>query len=252
MRTQLTGADPCAWVSRRDVEHIVGPLGATPQRVASAETPQPQLDGEACLYRLRDTTHQLTIQILVDGLTALETMSAIEGRRDSTWDFESSVPGGLTIARQGHLGLRIFRYGVSPAQALAVAARAIERVPDLPFALTETDASAPSWGPDPCTLITRSEAEAVLGRLAVAPYRSRATTPLAYGPGPSCSYYSGHHRVLIVTPSWWNGRKLFQGTDVDGRLYFLKGDRMIEMEYRTSAADAAGAARLARAAIQRL
>jgi hypothetical protein len=252
MKTQITGADPCAWVSRRDIEHILGPLGATPQRVASAETPQPQVDGEACLYRLGDTTHQLTVQILVDGLTAQEATSSIERRRDSTWDFESSVPGGLTIARQGHLGLRMFRYGVSRAQALAVAARTIERVPDLPFALTETDASAPSWGPDPCTLITRSEAEAVLGRLAVAPYRSRATTPLAYGAGPSCSYYSGRHRVLIVTPSWWNGRHLFQGADVDGRLYFLKGDRMIEMQYRTSAADAVGAARLARAAIKRL
>jgi hypothetical protein len=39
---------------------------------------------------------------------------------------------------------------------------------------------------------------------------------------------------------------------VDGRLYFLKGDRMIEMQYRTSAADAVGATRLARAAIKRL
>ncbi len=37
-----------------------------------------------------------------------------------------------------------------------------------------------------------------------------------------------------------------------GLLYFLKGDRMLELGYRTSSTDATGAVRLARAAVGRL
>ncbi len=39
---------------------------------------------------------------------------------------------------------------------------------------------------------------------------------------------------------------------VTGSLLFLKDDQMLEVHYRTSATDAAGATRLARAAVARL
>jgi hypothetical protein len=37
-----------------------------------------------------------------------------------------------------------------------------------------------------------------------------------------------------------------------GHLYFLKGDRMLEVGYLTSAADRVGAVRLARSAMEKL
>src|SRR5207253_2312364 len=92
-----------------------------------------------------------------------------------------------------------------PREKLAeVAARVRDRIQDLPFPMN-ADYSAPE-SRDPCTLLTHGEAEAVLGKLIVPPYRTANGGPLAYANGKSCAYYTAGHHVLILTPHWSNGR----------------------------------------------
>jgi hypothetical protein len=177
-------------------------------------------------------------------------------------------------------------FGAVPAEKkAALAARVRDLVTDLPFAYPFQDigqASPPS-GPDPCSLLTREEAEAVLGKLLAPPYRSHDGGPYAKPNGRSCAYYTAGHHVLVLGPRWTRGKQLFgigRGVSgivglvaadpdrekadtldgpwddvqlgLDGTLEFLKGDQMLEVEYLTSSTDAAGAVRLARLALDRL
>lgn len=166
----------------------------------------------------------------------------------------------------------------------ALAARVRARVPDLPFASPNGDAAASTpAGPDPCSLITRAEAEAVLGPLVVEPYRIGETEPLAEAGGRSCGYFTKDHHVLVVTPHWSDGKqalKLMRGigglvsiaapdadaeaadtlegpwdeaaVDLDGSLAFLRDDRLLRISYGTSAIDEARVVELARKAVERL
>ena len=163
----------------------------------------------------------------------------------------------------------------------ALAARVRDRITDLPFAMPAEGREREST--DPCTLLTREEAESVLGKLVVAPYRSANGGPLADPTGASCAYYSAKHHVLVVTPFRSGGKKRLATTRVigevmgamaadseaaaadtiegswdetaisrDGRLLLRKDDRAIELEYETSSTDKAGALKLGRIAIERL
>jgi hypothetical protein len=141
-------------------------------------------------------------------------------------------------------------------------------------------------GPDPCGLLTRAEAEAVLGTLVVEPYRSNGSTPLADPHGTACTYFAARHHTLVLKPHWDNGETTFgmarsvggavasvlppAGTDGEaadtlegpwdeaaangttGELYFLKGDRMLALDYLASSTNAVGALRLAHLAVGRL
>jgi hypothetical protein len=160
-------------------------------------------------------------------------------------------------------------------------ARVRDRIPDLPFA-ARSDAYQAD-GPDPCTVLTREEAESVLGKLVVAPYRSANDGPLAIANGKSCAYFTKGHHVLIVRPHWSDGKSELAATrgigglvgavvndseaqsadtiegawdetavSVDGRLVLRKGDRAVEIEYETSSTDKAGALRLGKIMIERL
>ena len=187
---------------------------------------------------------------------------------------------------------------VPRAKLAALAARARDRVPDLPFPLPADpileelkrmdggEPEPPPSGPDPCGLLTRAEAEEVLGKLLVEPYRSNENTPLADPHGAGCTYYTARHRTLVLKPHWDSGRMMFgmarnlggavasalpeagpdressdtldgpwdeaAGSGTTGDLYFLKGDRMLELGYLTSSTGPDGAARLARIAVERL
>ena len=142
---------------------------------------------------------------------------------------------------------------------------------------------APS-GPDPCSLLSAAEAAQVLGKLLVPPYRSADNSALATVHGNSCTYFTAGHRALTLTPHWGTGRMLFRmakgvgGTvaqvapddtaaaadtlegpweeaaanGTTGQLYFLKGDRLLEVDYLTSSTDRAGAVRAARTAVEAL
>jgi hypothetical protein len=133
---------------------------------------------------------------------------------------------------------------------------------------------------DPCNLLTRAEAETVLGPLAMDPYRSSSNwPPLAHGQGYACSYYTAGHHVLTVAPTWQGGAESFKiekgigglvglvapqesvvmkgpwdKTQIggSGALVFLKGDQLLEVHYRTSRATRGDAIKLAAIAMPKL
>ena len=189
----------------------------------------------------------------------------------------------------GHLGVRIVRQtpAVSAEQALALANRIRERLPDLPFGSDVppgmTRIEGLTTDRDPCSLLTGAEAEAVLGKLAVPPYRSQADSYLAHEEGASCAYFTAGHRALVLTPKWEYGgmevdamrgvgSRLGEiapallespadtldeaweefGGDLTGGLWFLEGERLLRVGYLASSTDANGAVKLARLAMQRL
>ena len=295
-----TNRAPCDWISRADAEKVLGePLVGDPVRVRTADNTVPQADGDACLYEMKSTSEitkrLIAIELALDDAGAMQTgFSGVpdlqaefkdkESKGDSLvdgkWDYVSGVPGGLTMARQGRITVQIFAWG-EMEKGMALASAIIEKIPDLPFAQDAADPSAASHDPDPCSLITRQEAEAVIGPLKMPPYRSRESSSLAHGNGSSCSYFTGKHRVLVVTPTYSGGAMQFKmmagvgnlmssviggakapdtldgkwdqiTTSPTGALVFLKGDQMVEMQFKSSPTDYNGAAKLAQAAATRL
>lgn len=243
---------------------------------------------ENAIGRMRDTF----ARELSDGaVTKAEPSTAPGGR----WDYSGRLPN-VFIGRQGTVGVHVGTQTLDIASAAleALAAAVLDRLPDRPFTLPpdpdlaalaalDPDRGRPSTStsPDPCALLTRAEAEAVLGPLSVAPYRSAKDSALATPHGESCSYYTTRHRALIITPEWSGGKMLFgmvRGlsgmTDSviggntsapsatgpwekathssTGGLHFLKGDRMLTMEYRMSTAARDAALKLAALAVNQL
>ena len=293
--TQPVDADPCGWVTREEVSAILRrPLRGVPVRVASAESVSPSATGSGCLYEIEPEAGQepgmVTIELKTEamemqaglGAASMGEFASAKGSWTTKWDWVSALPAGLFAARQGHIGMLIAinAMSLSPMDVEPLGAKVLSRVRDVPFAYAPTDPAAPGTGSDPCELITRAEAETVLGSLTVAPFRSRESTPFAHGAGKSCTYYTADHHVVVLTPTRSEGRMIFgmmrgiggltrpvtgeaaptnsagawddRTTGIAGRLYFLKGDRMLEMQYRTSALDESAALRLATIAMGRL
>jgi hypothetical protein len=304
--TQPVMPNPCGVIPAAEVEQLLGPMPA-PGRAFSAERPEPADDGRACLYRFADQRlGNIAVQVDMVDATTFEVGSAMaidamrrnlgpgamgenaepatevpERESAAGWDYVGGLPSRMFVGRLGHMAVQIgYRSVAAPSEKIAeLAARVRDRIPDRPVAAEGAHPNAAGTGNDPCGLVIRSEAEAVLGALPVAPYRSRESTPLADGEGPSCSYYRGKHRVLVLTPTWSDGAMSFgmaaglsqrvastigggqtadtlegpwdqAGSGVHGALYFLKSDRMLEVRYREASIDAA-AVRLATAAMRR-
>ena len=197
------------------------------------------------------------------------------------WDDARGIAYTFT-ARVGHL--RVSVEGQSPdvprepMRKLAEVVR--DRIPDLPFAVTNPYQVIQRGVKDPCSLLTRAEAEAVLGPLAMDPFRSSSNwPPLAHGQGFACAYYTAGHHVFALAPQWQDGAQSFKiekgiggligaiagqesvvikgpweqaQTGGSGALLFLKGDRLLEVHYRTSRATRADAIKLAAIAMPRL
>jgi hypothetical protein len=214
--------------------------------------------------------------------------SGLMARAQEGWDlasgsfstFEGRVGHVSVMVRERNMMGRLVAFD----RKIALAARVRDRIPDLPFANPNVNTSADvPPGPDPCSLLTRSEAEAVLGPLVVEPYRIGQMEPFAEPNGPSCGYFTKHHHVLVVTPHWNDGKRqlaLMRGVgtlisvaapdadpaaadtlegpweqavlDVDGSPAFLVGDRLLRISHATSSIDAAQVVRLARVAVARL
>jgi hypothetical protein len=162
----------------------------------------------------------------------------------------------------------------------ALAERVRDRIPDLPFPVTNPYQVMQLGTGDPCSLLTRAEAESVLGPLAMDPYRSSSNwPPLAHGDGYACAYYTPGHHVFVLSPTWQGGAQSFKmekgvgglisivapqenvvmkgpweqaTTGLTGNLMFLKGDRLLEVHYRTSRATRGEAVKLAAIAMPRL
>jgi hypothetical protein len=201
------------------------------------------------------------------------------------WDAVTRMPYSFN-GRVGHVNVSV--QGHAPdvpndvMQKLAAAVR--DRVPDLPFRATNPYQIVQLSGGDknPCSLLTRAEAEAVLGPLVVEPYRSSSQhPPLALDEGHACAYFTKGHRVFVLSPTWsggeesyrlekgiggligqvmpeqelvvfkgfWDEAQVSRGT---GALLMLKGDRLLEAHYLTSGASRGGAVKLAATAMRRL
>ena len=317
---------PCEWIPVSEVAALVGPLEGTPERVRNAEQSRPDADGTACLYRLAARPGMGKNELLVEvsptaGVMFERTMGAMQqhfatvladgkppaeqeksDKADEGWDYSGGLPMGLGsyIGRVGHLSVLVVSQSPDvPRPRLAALAAAVrDRVPDLPFPLPPDPMleelkrqeggapDPPASGPDPCSLLTRAEVEAVLGPLVVEPYRSSENTPLADPYGSGCAYLAKGHRALVLKPHWNGGEMMFgmarqvggqvalalpeAGPDREsadtldgpwdeaaangttGELYFLKGDRMLELGYLTSSIGTESAVRLATMAVERL
>ncbi len=201
------------------------------------------------------------------------------------WDAAARVGNQLFTARQGDVAVQVTvrRLGQKDGRVDSIGARVLANIPDIPAAAPPAgDDDDETSALDPCRVLTRGEVEAVIGALSAPPYRSRAGTSLADANGSSCSYRTPHHRVLVVAPTWEGGAvafriagmaggivgsKLAQGQEADtlddgpwdaaasdtqGTLRFLKADALLELRYRTSSTDLAGAVKLGRLAVPRL
>lgn len=313
-KTQPDRPDPCAWVTAAEATRLLGPLAGPPHRGHEYDDPAPDADGTACVYPLapRDgvpegsevavdldlesATGAETAAHTVGGMvakqlgslggkplmpTAAESASAAAAQHKLGWDYLGGYSQELT-GRVGHVAIRASWGGAHPVadSVLALVTLIRDRIPDEPFASAELDSGRRGAG-DACALLTRAEVENVVGPLTIAPYHSRAFTALADPGGGGCSYYTGHHRVFSIQPTWAQGKRLYRllgglnqvvgsklavATGADtlegtwdqvsstgaGVLYFLKGDRMLAVAYGVSTADLPGALRLASKAVARL
>ncbi len=296
VQTQGAPSDPCGWISQADAEKALGePLTGAPTRVRSSETPVDAPDGSACRYDLASTglKRSIAISLTPDESGVMQSafmgMGSVEPEFkgseaqgdtliDGHWDFMSAIPGGLTAAGKGRIAVLVSASVGTGDLGMALAGAMVDRIPDLPFTEDPADPAVAPQGPDPCALITRQEAEAVLGPLAI--YRSRKATALVYGSGPSCTYFTGKHRALVVTPTWRLGREMFSmlggartlvasklgGTDAPdtlegswdqlattsaGALLVLKGDKMLTIQFKSSGANLDKTIALVRAAMPR-
>ena len=270
-------------------------LGAAPQPAG----------GSLANYQSDPKTYAFTLAVDINGNLAGELATdavakrfGAERRADPTassgkpdvgttagWDSVGLAPYGFS-ARIGHIQISVDGQApdVPRAPLQAVAAKVRDRIPDLPFAATNLYQVPRAGARDvnPCSLVTRQEAEAVLGKLLVDPYRASSYyPPLVHNQGQSCGYFTSGHHVFVITPTWSGGKQRFgmdkgmgglvgfaapqQGISViegpweqtqtsatTGALLFLKGDRLLEVHYLTSTASRADTIKLAAQAMQRL
>ncbi len=209
-----------------------------------------------------------------------DTATAASAARANGWDFSRSpisigLPGFL--GRAGQVSVSVMLQAIPPVtddMLARLAARARDAVPDHPFVPSTGNhvrLAAASRGPDSCTLLTRGEAEEVLGPRTLPPYRTAEGSPYPDPSGSSCAYRTRAHRVLSLTPHWSGGEmetQLAHGTgglmsavmpgfspetadtiegpweealpDPSGSLLFRSGDRAFEIAYLTSSIGAQG------------
>ena len=298
-RTQLVKS-PCDWISRADAEKAMGEsLTVAPVRARSAENAIPQTDGDACLYQLKSTSAfsegKVALEVTADDPGTIQsgfgsaplidsTFKGKESHGDSMvsgrWDYESNLPGGIAMERAGRVVVQVFAFGKSD-QGKALANAVIDRIADLPFVRDSADLAIVPEDPDPCSLVTRAEAEAVIGPLTMAPFRSRPNSAIAYGNGGSCTYYTGKHRALVITPTFRGGAARYRmmagvgnmassvlggakapdtldgpwdqiSTSATGVLVLMKGDKNVDIEFQSSNTDYAHAIKIARVAAAKL
>jgi hypothetical protein len=296
----------CDLIPPAEVERIAGrPLQGEPKR-----------DGKGCWYyvamdtlsaewkQLRERSERARAAGMDDqaielyhptraGLYVEVDVEAVGERSDTAregWDeTRISRTAAVFSGRAGHVKvfLRLQQLRAPADTVVAIASRVRDRIPDGPIAHPAADRSGqPSPGRDPCSVLTPEEAEPVLGKLVVPPFRTRERTPLADPTGKSCAYLTAGHRVLLLTPTWeYGGMELeaarmgggmvrqlvgqvadlrgiegdtLEGqwddavVDLEGDFLLLKGAHAVGIRYRASSTDAAGALRLAGPALKRL
>jgi hypothetical protein len=314
-------ASPCDWIPVSEVEAVVGKLNGTP-RVERGGCVYPLLIDSITIARRAkadqvrasleragmksdwpaepEDTGGVFMQVSV-GVGAEERAAEIAfrtmgswigddsllapGRAGDGWDYQRALPGKPNIMGRAGTVMIIVEsgtYGMEKADLATLATRVRDRIPDLPF-VDPRPSSQVQAGRDPCSVLSRKDAEAVLGALVVAPYRVWKGGALAHPDGQSCACYTANHRALVLTPHFAGGADEMRfaraggglravgmvdreaegadtlegpwdeaAIDIEGQLAMLTGDRMLEMAYLTSSTDLAGAIRLAAPALRGL
>ncbi len=309
IRTATLPKSPCDLLPVAEVEAILGTLAEPPredngcryvlpvpesvlarrqQAKATREkfgqsfgVPSEPQEGRGSIFEVQEDPRSYAVTVSVDINAKHDPDPPAESTADKNWDDVRRRRSGLN-GRVGHVQISVTRESPDvPTEPMhALAERVREVIPDLPFAVTNPYQVIQLSDGDPCSLLPRAEVEAVVGPLAIEPYRSSSEWPaLAHGRGHACAYYSPGHRVFAVTPSWSGGADAFKiskaaggligllvpqetvvfkgpwdqaHVGLTGELLFLKGDRLLEVHYGTSRATRGEAVRLAAAAMQRL
>lgn len=319
VKTVATPGDACGWIAAAEVEQIIGKLDGPP-RAAGKDCIYPLAEKSEAFTRMvefrrkmrsidniktqerddsdLDSLVRLTVDPSADSIIGDIATAAVGkifarelGQRPSEaakkaappagWDAESGLPY-TWIGRAGHISISVYSPPeITKEKKIELASRVRDRIGDLPFAADNTY-QIPTFAADrnPCELLTRAEAEAVLGPLVVDPYRAIEDTPHAYAKGKACAYFTPGHRALVITPEWTDGAMTFklstgiggligavapiEKTKIEGpwdqgrvdgttgALMFLKGDRSLRVDYLTSATDRDGALKIAAQAVERL
>jgi hypothetical protein len=302
--TPIVGAalpESCDLIPPAEIERIAGPLQGAPTREGHGCWYNVVMDTLSAEWReLRDRAQRARAGGMDEraielyhptraGLYVEATVDVAGERSDSAppgWDeTRLSRTGAVFHGRAGHVRvfLRLQKLSIPGDTVMAIASRVRDRIPDGPIAHPAADRSGrqpPSR--DPCSLLTRDEAEPVLGKLVAEPLRSHEGTPLADPSGKSCAYLTAGHRALVLTPTWEYGRvdvnavRMVGGlvrqvadlpgiegdtlegpwdeaiVDMEGQLLLRKGADALAIGYRASSTDASGAIGLAKRALERL
>lgn len=205
--------DPCTLVSRADAEKYLGPLAADPYRASGT---MPDEDGSTCLYRAANgqsviidpngfTGGRMGMKILgaMGGLVnqALVTESGSADTLDGDWDDVRWTFGQLNALK----GDVLINVDVSNSTAGTVGAAGLANIAihhlDHPLDYDGGKAAGHAPGPlvtpkDPCSLVTKDEAAAILGPLTGDPASGR----------DGCTYTVGG-RPVVLQVTWTGGFK---------------------------------------------
>ena len=212
-KTATVPASPCDWISAGEVEAVVGKLNGSPRaerggcfyplpvdsitiaRRARADSVRAALERAGLKSDLPpepEDTAGVFIQVTVGSGAEERAMELGFGTMGSWvgddslfaapeatdgWDYVRSLPGKPNfMGRAGTLIVVVEggTHGMDEAVLMALAGRVRDRVPDLPFEAPQVNTGFPvAPGRDPCSVLSREAAEAVLGKLVAAPFEAR-------------------------------------------------------------------------------
>lgn len=177
--------DPCTLVSAGEMERFLGPLAEPPYRVRQRK---PAPEGDGCMYRARDGRN-VTLEVdFEDGPLVYQISGAgtavedLLGGRDMSADTvevpweEAALSFGRLIALSGNtfVALDPLASRLDLAQMAEVVAIALGRAGS-PLSYDGAEparalARRPPRRGDPCSLLTRPEVEAAMGKLRADPH----------------------------------------------------------------------------------
>jgi hypothetical protein len=297
----------CDLMPRTEIERLAGPLEGEPKRdgngcwyyvavdTSTAEWKELRAGAERAraggmdaraIELYHPTRAGLYVEVNVRGDGQAETAAEGADTSRAGWDESgSSKSGAVFHGRAGYVrvAVRLQQLRLPPDTVVAIAGRVRDRLPDGPIAHPAADRSSrAAVANNPCSVLTREEAEVELGELVAPPFRTKERTPLADPSGRSCGYLTARHRILVLTPVWQYGgvelkaARMVGGlvrqvadlpgiegdtlegpwddavVDLAGEILLLKGAHSLGIRYQMSSTDAAGAIRLAGPALKRL
>lgn len=215
--------DPCVLVSRAEMEKYLGPLRADPYR-NNTSCVYPAADGQSIGIDVSFTGGQMAMKMMnaVGGLTS-KVFVDDAGKADTLegpWDDARWMTRVLhTVKGDVGIDVDVSSSKANPVQAAEIATIAYKRLPS-PLNYDGDAAHAP--GPlvaqrDPCSLVTKAEATAILGPLTGDPQSDKSgctfTIPSPMGQGQTMP--------VLLRVSWTGGFNEF-GSQKDVANSFTK------------------------------